>query len=219
MPSAGRSFHCLHATSHALQPMHTVVSVKKPIALGAVAPHRDLASGRAVTSPASPLARRRAARWSRPRRRPARTSQRKAFDSWIVMFGSPEIAIRSLAVSPVTPCASARELPQCHGMHTWCTARSPIAQRPHAGRSPSRAPRSRRARVSMTIQPPSSIPRSRRQQRVDLGEHLRLQLGQPRQVAAHRPGGVVLGEPERRGHERVARRRPAARRVLRRAPR
>src|SRR3954452_15242880 len=30
-PSAGRSFHCLHATSHALQPMHTVVSVKKPI--------------------------------------------------------------------------------------------------------------------------------------------------------------------------------------------
>src|SRR6185436_9519035 len=30
-PSAGRSFHCLQATSHALQPMHTVVSVKKPI--------------------------------------------------------------------------------------------------------------------------------------------------------------------------------------------
>src|SRR3954471_12276339 len=30
-PSAGRSFHCLHATSHALQPMHTVVSVKKPM--------------------------------------------------------------------------------------------------------------------------------------------------------------------------------------------
>src|SRR3954453_1458650 len=30
-PSEGRSFHCLHATSHALQPMHTVVSVKKPM--------------------------------------------------------------------------------------------------------------------------------------------------------------------------------------------
>ena len=30
-PSEGRSFHCLQATSHALQPMHTVVSVKKPI--------------------------------------------------------------------------------------------------------------------------------------------------------------------------------------------
>src|SRR3954451_18173439 len=30
-PSEGRSFHCLHATSHALQPMQTLVSVKKPI--------------------------------------------------------------------------------------------------------------------------------------------------------------------------------------------
>ena len=29
-PSSGNWFHCLHATSHALQPMHTVVSVKKP---------------------------------------------------------------------------------------------------------------------------------------------------------------------------------------------
>src|SRR5690606_13911796 len=31
-PSAGRLFHCLHATSHALQPMQSVVSVKKPYA-------------------------------------------------------------------------------------------------------------------------------------------------------------------------------------------
>ena len=30
-PSSGTSFHSLHATSHALQPMHTDVSVKKPI--------------------------------------------------------------------------------------------------------------------------------------------------------------------------------------------
>src|SRR5258708_1548514 len=29
-PSSGSWFHCLHATSHALQPMHTLVSVKKP---------------------------------------------------------------------------------------------------------------------------------------------------------------------------------------------
>src|SRR3954470_13494120 len=29
-PSSGSWFHCLHATSHALQPMQTVVSVKKP---------------------------------------------------------------------------------------------------------------------------------------------------------------------------------------------
>src|SRR5215469_15705000 len=29
-PSDGSSFHCLHATSHALHPMHTEESVKKP---------------------------------------------------------------------------------------------------------------------------------------------------------------------------------------------
>src|SRR5580700_11129279 len=32
-PSEGNSFHCLHATSHALHPMHKVVSVKKPVAI------------------------------------------------------------------------------------------------------------------------------------------------------------------------------------------
>src|SRR3954470_21888770 len=30
-PSPGSWFHCLHATSHALQPMQTVVSVKNPL--------------------------------------------------------------------------------------------------------------------------------------------------------------------------------------------
>ena len=30
MPSPGTSFQVLHATSHALQPMHTEVSVKNP---------------------------------------------------------------------------------------------------------------------------------------------------------------------------------------------
>src|SRR2546423_15642347 len=30
-PSSGTPFHSLHATSHALQPMQTLVSVKKPI--------------------------------------------------------------------------------------------------------------------------------------------------------------------------------------------
>src|ERR1700758_1359353 len=30
-PSSGTAFHSLHATSQALQPMHTEVSVKKPI--------------------------------------------------------------------------------------------------------------------------------------------------------------------------------------------
>jgi hypothetical protein len=30
-PSSGTAFHSLHATSQALQPMHTDVSVRKPI--------------------------------------------------------------------------------------------------------------------------------------------------------------------------------------------
>src|SRR6266704_2040173 len=36
--SAGSWFHSLHATSHALQPMHTVVSVKNPMASGISGP-------------------------------------------------------------------------------------------------------------------------------------------------------------------------------------
>ena len=36
-PSSGTSFHSLQATSHALQPMHTEVSVKNPIRGGASA--------------------------------------------------------------------------------------------------------------------------------------------------------------------------------------
>ena len=34
-PSSGTAFHSLQATSHALQPMHTEVSVKKPLRFGA----------------------------------------------------------------------------------------------------------------------------------------------------------------------------------------
>ena len=33
----GRPFHSLHATSHALQPMHTLVSVKNPTRCGCAA--------------------------------------------------------------------------------------------------------------------------------------------------------------------------------------
>src|SRR5665809_9816 len=35
-PSSGSWFHCLHATSQALQPMQTVVSVKKPVAISGI---------------------------------------------------------------------------------------------------------------------------------------------------------------------------------------
>src|SRR4051794_13266615 len=35
-PSSGTRFHSLQATSHALQPMHTDVSVKNPIRTGSI---------------------------------------------------------------------------------------------------------------------------------------------------------------------------------------
>src|SRR3954469_14485447 len=47
-PSSGMTFHSLHATSHALQPMQTDVSVKKPIRGPASAPY---VSGQAAGDP------------------------------------------------------------------------------------------------------------------------------------------------------------------------
>ena len=48
MPSAGREFHCLQATSQALQPMQMVESVKKPIGSWA-------GGGEAMVMPSSKL--------------------------------------------------------------------------------------------------------------------------------------------------------------------
>src|SRR5579884_2588674 len=45
-PSDGSSFHCLHATSHALHPMHNVVSVKKPLAIPGAPPAPNVARQR-----------------------------------------------------------------------------------------------------------------------------------------------------------------------------
>ena len=206
-PSEGRSFHCLQATSHALQPMHTVVSVKKPI--------RCASSRRIAISLMSARCPRRGRRrpvrrgWRRacpssravvsPLRRPARTLQVNALSSWIDTFGSLPSAPRSFALSP----GDAPPKPQCHGSATWWMSRPSI--RSGRMRSVTRARASISARsVSITIQPPSSMPALGGQDRVDLREHLRLQLRQPRQVAAHRARRVVLGEPERRRDERVA---------------
>src|SRR5204862_5989470 len=47
-PSSGTTFHSLQATSHALQPMHTLVSVKKPIRGFASSPY---VSGQAAGLP------------------------------------------------------------------------------------------------------------------------------------------------------------------------
>src|SRR3954449_10337082 len=49
-PSSGMTFHSLHATSHALQPMQTDVSVKKPTRSCCSSPYACQPSGCAVSS-------------------------------------------------------------------------------------------------------------------------------------------------------------------------
>ena len=143
------------------------------------------------------------ARRAVPRRvaRPARTSQTNALDSWIDTFGSPrerdQVVGGVARVRPAeAPVPGQRDLVDDRGRRSSAAA---------CGRSRARAPRSRRAARQIVIQPPSSIPRSAREHRVDLGEHRRLQLVEPRQPARHAARRVVLGQPEGRRHVRVAR--------------
>ena len=115
----------MQATSHALQPMHVVVSVKKPIRS---APGRLIAISVIRCGSVS-------AGWSRLTAtpggvsctpasmpvptvlRPARTLQTNAFDSWIDTLGSPDITLMSFAESPGDGPAK----PQCQGRPTWWT--------------------------------------------------------------------------------------------------
>ena len=100
-PSSGTSFHSLHATSHALQPMQIEVSVKKPSRGGCSrwpAGRRDRCpDGLSSCSGLQPLssvmpARRRIRHECRspgPRgRRPGRMSPVSALTSWMCAFGS-----------------------------------------------------------------------------------------------------------------------------------
>ena len=148
-------------------------------------------------APAACRGRRRAWRSSRVAPRPARTSQVNALDSWI-----DDVRVareRDQVVGGVARCAGAARSPSATGSATWwIDARRRSAAAASASVTFARASISAARRSRSTIQPPSSIPRSAREHRVDLGEHLGLQLGQPRQVAAHRAGRVVLGQPEGR---------------------
>src|SRR3954471_3714752 len=112
-PSAGSWFHCLQATSQALQPMQSVVSVKKPLVptpysfgssccLGTLPPRgwtfgmsRGMSGTLARSSP------RYAARRLRDLR-PGTMSPVNAFDSWMCTLGSATKPMRSLAASPCT---------------------------------------------------------------------------------------------------------------------
>src|SRR3954447_7975819 len=122
-PSSGSWFHCLHATSQALQPIQTVVSVKNPVATYVSSPRvwRD------VTTPCFPGILRRAGGRSRHAGvagvrtgakcflRPGSMLPVNAFDSWIETLGSPTNEIRWLAESPRTSPA----LPQWYGRPIW----------------------------------------------------------------------------------------------------
>src|SRR5205823_4308700 len=70
-PSSGNWFHCLHATSHALQPMHTVVSVKNPTVIAPAA-----LAGCRPSTPSTPGS----TRSDRPRTRSARWPSHRARD-------------------------------------------------------------------------------------------------------------------------------------------
>ena len=97
-PSAGSRLHSLHATSHALQPMQTLVSVKKPTRGCASAADRSTAPCSRRASP-----RRSATNWASfaPRgRRPGRMSHVSAFTSWMCTFGSSARCVRSFAAPP-----------------------------------------------------------------------------------------------------------------------
>ena len=198
--------------------MQTVVSVKKPIRWASGRRIARSPGGITLTAliwrpwdapqgrprpapPAVPRARARASSVEPPERRPARTLQEKAFELWMLVFGSPDRAPRSFALSPVVsplvaPVPRHRDL-----MHE--PAVDP--DRPHPLRH-ARPPLDLRAlgpdghpvAVGSTPDPP-------REDRVDLGEHRGLELGEPGKVARHRPGRVVLREAERRADVRVAR--------------
>ncbi len=194
-PSSGTRFHSLQATSQALQPMQTEVSVKNPI------------RGPAVIAPLLPARAR--ARWpstsstrAGPRgRRPGRTSQVLALDSMMWTLGSPTIGSRSLAPSPVASPLRAPVVGQADLVDDLAAdpqGPQPLGdQHPGLDRRPGGDDR-RPAAVDQAPQPG--------QLRADLAEHLRLELGQVAEGAAHPPGGVVLGEPVGGEHERVDRR-------------
>ena len=147
MLSAGNRFHSLHATSHALQPMHSVVSVKKPyfarldahaggqLSLVGICAAADslvdarCGTGAGSTGPPSLCLRRVHAAYAVGHGQASLADvagERLAFMN--VVFGSPTIAVSVLTTSPVAyPCQ-----PKCNGMPTWWTRALADLERPHA---------------------------------------------------------------------------------------
>ena len=230
--SAGRSFHCLHATSHALQPMHVVVSVKKPIRPAG----RWTATSVGAAAIRSPGSRRRSRRRTGRSATRAQAARRGA-SSRVGALGVLSMPARRSVVSsrrrPGAHAAAERlglvdrhvRIPRDRhevvdrvaddallvgGVGPEVPRQADLVQGAPADLQRAHAVGDLRARLDLRARRldhhPAAVLDARRggQDRVDLREHLRLQLGQPRQVAAHRPGRMVLGQPERRRHVRPA---------------
>ena len=186
-PSPGTSFHSLHATSHALQPMHSVESVRNAVVgIRTAAPAHDADArydeaqrGRAAAAPADVA--------------------HEAFrfhDPDVRLFGDrDEIVGRVAGDEPACPSDTAGRPGARAAVHR---------QRRHA-RGDQRARFDHAARRRDRDPAAVRAPTSRRQLRRDLGEELRLQLGEMRERAAHAAGRVMLGQPIRRQHVRETR--------------
>ena len=193
-PSSGTSFHSLQATSHALQPMQSVVSVKKPDPLlGSSPPARRAARiaeldrrpvhAVAVRSGPAPVAGDEL-RQPRSARAPARRrmSQVAALASWMWTFGSS--TIDEQVVGGVAACR-ARGSPSGRAGRpggrcgpATCSGAHPLGdQHPRLDRRARRDDR----RPAAVLEPALGGELG-----ADLAEHLRLELGEVRDGAAHR---------------------------------
>src|SRR5438105_10000177 len=127
---AGSWFHCLQATSQALQPIHRLVSVKNPIAGCCGAGDILLPTSLDTTLPSDPLCplvvyREGSTAMNPPYSiygiRPGRILQVNALASSMLTFGSRTMCARSLVILPVLFPWN----PQWNGRPIWCTMRLP----------------------------------------------------------------------------------------------
>ena len=244
-PSAGSWFHCLHATSHALQPMQTRrvgeeagrrlrrrrrAPAERVHEAVPAAPQRPAASAGLRRSDSSQFATAMRKSPFRLGRRPAcRGSARgsaRAPCGTVGRGGRPvepagvDLAGEHLAlvhahvrvghqrgqVVGVAADRSRRRSPSGTAGRSGGSTRPVDAQRLEAPRH--HRPRLDRAARRAHRQPAAVLDAALGGQfRAQLDEHLRLQFVEPAVEPAHRPAQVVLGQPERAGHDGILRRR------------
>ena len=219
-PSAGRSFHCLQATSQALQPMHTVVSVKKPIRRSPATWWMASSVGAAtvaLTSRASCGASASGSSWSGATAAVRRLDALQALRRGPAAPAGAHVARERLGLLDRDVRIAGQSAQVVRGVTRVRPAVAPVPRQPHLVDGPAVDPQRPHAvgdlRAGLDLRAlghdrhPAAVLDAALagEHRVDLREHLRLQLAQPRDLAAHAARGVLLGEPEGRGHDRVAR--------------